>query len=67
MHDSASALRRDRWIVVAALLLITALALGEYVSRRVSELASKKGHAQDAVFRTARRDLRGFPVARVSP
>ena len=28
MHDSASALRRDRWIVVAALLLITALALG---------------------------------------
>jgi hypothetical protein len=47
--------------------VITALALGEYVSRRVSELASKKGHAQDAVFRTARRDLRGFPVARVSP
>ena len=46
---------------------LTALALGEYVSRRVSELASKKGHAQDAVFRTARRDLRGFPVARVSP
>lgn len=46
--------------------VITALALGEYVSRRVSELAREKGHAQDAVFRTARRDLRGFPIARVT-
>lgn len=46
--------------------VITALSLGEYVSRRVSELAREKGHAQDAVFRTARRDLRAFPVARVS-
>lgn len=46
--------------------VITALSLGEYVSRRVSELAREKGHAQDAVFRTARRDLRGFPVARVN-
>ncbi|WP_337875063.1 caspase family protein [Elioraea sp.] len=46
--------------------VVTALSLGEYVSRRVSELAREKGHAQDAVFRTARRDLRGFPVARVN-
>jgi len=47
--------------------VVTALALGEYVSRRVGVLARQKGHAQDAVFRTAQRDLRGFPVARVSP
>ena len=47
--------------------IITALALGEYVSRRVGVLAREKGHAQDAVFRTAQRDLRGFPVARIAP
>jgi hypothetical protein len=47
--------------------VVTALALGEYVSRRVGVLAREKGHAQDAVFRTAQRDLRGFPVARISP
>ncbi len=46
--------------------LVSALALGEYVSRRVGALAREKGHAQDAVFRTAQRDLRGFPVARVT-
>jgi hypothetical protein len=46
--------------------LVSALALGEYVSRRVGALAREKGHAQDAVFRTAQRDLRGFPIARVS-
>jgi hypothetical protein len=45
---------------------IGALGLGEYVSRRVGELARQKGHEQDAVFRTAQRDLRSFPVARVS-
>lgn len=56
---SGRAARDDRGV-------ITALALGEYVAARVSELAREKGHAQDAVFRTARRDLRGFPVARVS-
>ena len=46
---------------------IGALALGEYVSRRVSELAREKGHDQDAVFRTAQRELRSFPVARMQP
>jgi hypothetical protein len=44
-----------------------ALSLGEYVSRRVGELAREKGHDQDALFRTAQRDLRSFPVARVRP
>jgi len=47
--------------------VITALALGEYVSRRVGVLARERGHQQDAVFRTAQRDLRVFPVARISP
>ena len=47
--------------------IVSALALGEYVSRRVGVLAREKGHAQDAVFRTAQRDLRSFPIARVSP
>jgi hypothetical protein len=56
---SGRAARDDRGV-------ITALALGEYVAARVSELAREKGHTQDAVFRTARRDLRGFPIARVS-
>jgi hypothetical protein len=45
--------------------IVSALALGEYVSRRVGVLAREKGHAQDAVFRSAQRDLRGFPVARL--
>lgn len=45
---------------------IGALALGEYVSRRVGELAREKSHDQDAVFRTAQRELRSFPVARVA-
>ena len=47
--------------------IVSALALGEYVSRRVGVLAREKGHARDAVFRTAQRDLRSFPIARVSP
>ncbi len=42
-----------------------ALALGEYVSRRVGQLAREKGHEQDAVFRAAQRDLRSFPVVHV--
>jgi WD40 repeat protein len=42
-----------------------ALALGEYVSRRVGQLARQKGHDQDAQFRAAQRDLRSFPVVRV--
>ena len=47
--------------------IVSALALGEYVSRRVGVLAREKSHAQDAVFRTAQCDLRSFPIARVSP
>jgi hypothetical protein len=42
-----------------------ALSLGEYVSRRVGELARQRGHDQDAVFRAAQSDLRSFPVARI--
>ncbi|WP_376092399.1 caspase family protein [Roseomonas sp. CCTCC AB2023176] len=44
---------------------ISALAVGEYVSRRVPQLAAEKRHSQNAVFRTAGRDLRGFPLAAV--
>ncbi len=47
--------------------VISALSLGEYVSRRVGELAREKGHEQDAVFRTAQRDLRTFPLGRIMP
>jgi hypothetical protein len=43
-----------------------ALSMGEYVSRRVGQLARQKGHEQDAVFRTAQSDLRSFPIARVA-
>ncbi|MBN8890640.1 MAG: hypothetical protein BGP12_02195 [Rhodospirillales bacterium 70-18] len=43
-----------------------ALTLGEYVSRRVGQLARQKHHDQDAVFRTAQQQLRSFPVARVA-
>jgi hypothetical protein len=42
-----------------------ALTLGEYVSRRVGELARQKGHDQDAVFRTAQQQLRSFPIAHI--
>ena len=42
---------------------VSALAIGEYVSRRVTQLAAEKRHSQNAVFRTAGRDLRGFPLA----
>ncbi len=42
---------------------VSALALGEYVTRRVPQLAAEKRHRQDAVFRTAQRDLRSFPLA----
>ena len=45
---------------------ISALAVGEYVMRRVPGLAAEKQHRQDAVFRTAQRDLRSFPLARVA-
>jgi len=40
---------------------VTALALGEWVQRRVPQLAREKGHQQNAVFRAAQRDLRLLP------
>lgn len=43
-----------------------ALTLGEYVSRRVGQLARQRGHDQDAQFRAAQRDLHSFPIARIS-
>ena len=42
---------------------VTALALGEWVMRRVPQLAREKGHQQNAVFRAAQRELRSFPLA----
>ncbi|MGG5823967.1 caspase family protein [Falsiroseomonas sp. HW251] len=42
---------------------VSALALGEFVTGRVPQLAGEKQHRQDAVFRTAQRDLRSFPLA----
>lgn len=42
---------------------VSALALGEWVTRRVPQLAAEKRHRQDAVFRSASRDLRSFPLA----
>lgn len=42
---------------------VSALAVGECITRRVPQLAAEKRHSQNAVFRTARRDLRSFPVA----
>ncbi|MBU8543838.1 MULTISPECIES: caspase family protein [Roseomonadaceae] len=44
---------------------VSALALGEWVTRRVPQLAAEKRHSQDAVFRSASRDLRSFPLALV--
>jgi hypothetical protein len=46
---------------------VSALAVGEYVTRRVPVLAAEKRHRQDAVFRTAQRDLRSFPLVRLAP
>jgi len=45
--------------------VISALSLGDFVARRVSQLAREKNHDQDAVFKSALRELRAFPVARV--
>ncbi len=42
---------------------VSALAVGEWVTRRVPQLAAEKRHQQDAVFRTASRELRSFPLA----
>ena len=44
---------------------IGALALGEYVSKRVGQLAREKGHAQDAEFKAAQSELRSFPIGKV--
>lgn len=46
---------------------VSALAVGEYVTRRVPALAAERRHRQDAVFRTAQRDLRSFPLVRITP
>lgn len=45
---------------------VSALALGEWVTRRVPQLAAEKRHQQDAVFRTAQRELRSFPMGAVA-
>lgn len=45
---------------------VSALALGEWVTRRVRTLAAEKQHRQDALFRSAQRDLRSFPLALVA-
>jgi len=45
---------------------VSALALGEWVTRRVPQLAAEKRHRQDAVFRTAQRELRSFPMGAVA-
>ncbi len=45
--------------------IISAPALGEYVSERVGQLARQKGHEQDAVFKTGLEELHSFPVGRV--
>jgi WD40 repeat protein len=45
--------------------VISALALGEYVSARVGQLARQKGHDQDAVFKTAQEELHSFPIGEV--
>ena len=45
---------------------VSALALGEFVTRRVPQLAREKQHQQNAVFRSAQRDLRSFPLGAVA-
>jgi uncharacterized caspase-like protein len=45
--------------------VVSALALGEYVSGRVGQLARQKGHDQDAVFKTAQEELHSFPIGEV--
>lgn len=44
---------------------VSALALGEWVTRRVPQLAAQRQHRQDAVFRTAQRELRSFAMGMV--
>jgi WD40 repeat protein len=45
--------------------IVSALALGEYVSGRVGVLARQKNHDQDAVFKTAQEELHSFPIGTV--
>ncbi len=45
---------------------VSALALGEWVTRRVPVLAAEKHHRQDAVFRTAQRELRSFSMGAIA-
>jgi hypothetical protein len=45
--------------------IVSALALGEYVSGRVGQLARQKGHDQDAVFKSAQEELHSFPIGEV--
>ena len=44
---------------------IGALALGEYVSKRVGQLARERGHEQDAEFKAAQSELRSFPIGKI--
>jgi len=44
---------------------VSALALGEFVTRRVPQLAAERQHEQNAIFRSAQGDLRSFPLALV--
>lgn len=46
--------------------VVSALSLGDFVARRVGQLARERNHAQDAVFKSALRELRAFPVVRVA-
>jgi hypothetical protein len=45
--------------------IVSALALGEYVSGRVGVLARQKNHDQDAVFKSPREELQSFPIGTV--
>ena len=45
--------------------VIGALSLGEYLSARITQLALRRGHVQNAEFKAAQRDLRSFPVAEI--
>jgi uncharacterized caspase-like protein len=45
--------------------IVSALALGEYVSGRVGVLARQKNHDQDAVFKSPREELHSFPIGTV--
>lgn len=46
---------------------VSALMLGEWVLRRVPQLAAERGHVQEVVLRAAGRDPRNVPLAVVPP